>query len=532
MDRWHGMYMVSLIVLGLGCTTAPQLGVPIPIDTDDQLSLDTSSDTAGDEVGGSEEDPQGPECTRFILTRAGDIVCLDELLAAWLTTNPRDNDGDGIPNLNDDDIDGDGIPNGFDLDVDGDGLPNSTDDDIDDDGVSNAEDVDIDGDFLRNRWDPDMDADLLYNPRDPDADGDGLEKRIALPDPECGPVQLFNDPDECTGECGDDSNDDGAEDKCKDKGPDEADVDPDATGQNVAIEDMNAPETDQDDPTAREIALFGDGLETLFADDDEIIDDFMAADPDATPREIFDAVLRELEEAADAVEPEGEPGGGLLQPLSEEAEAVLQERRDAVVSLAELQDVAIAEAVDLTDRFSAALMNLRATLGSLVETTRAIDSSLPGTDLFSDAEMATAFTEIAVTSDLPDEDIAEAIAPTVQTAQVIGNEEVLESVWRIVVDQVDEYRDDDDVIVFSLPKVALAVERVAALLDQPTIEAVNDSIANVLAATAARDLRDPLAVVEKLEALSSTEPGFSVADGISENEAALGAEEVDNDNSN
>ncbi|MCG8404956.1 MAG: hypothetical protein MI923_07150 [Phycisphaerales bacterium] len=526
-----GLHAILLTLLSVGCATSPQIG-PMPIDPDDQTDLTASSESTDNEVDTNEQNDQEPDCTRFIITRSGNVVCLDELLAALLATNPRDNDGDGIPNLNDDDIDGDGIPNGFDLDVDGDGLPNSTDDDIDDDGVSNAEDVDIDGDFLRNRWDPDMDADLLYNPRDPDADGDGLEKRIALPNPDCGPVQLFNDPDECTGECGDDSNDDGAEDKCNDKGPNDEEVNLDATGQNVAIEDMNTPEADQDDPTAREIALFGDGLETLFADGDEIIEDFMAADPDATPREIFDAVLRELEEAADAVEPEGEPGGGLLQPLSEDAADVLQERRDAVVSLAELQDVAITEAVDLTGRFSAAVMNLRATLGNLVETTRAIDNSLPGKDLFSDAEMATAFTEIAVTSDLPDTNIAEAIAPTVQTAQVIGNEEVLESVWRIVVDQVDEYRDDDDGLVFSLPKVALAVEHLAALLDQPTIETVNDSIANVLAATAARDLRDPLAVVEKLEVLSGTEPGFSVADGISENEAALGAEEVDNDNSN
>ena len=525
-----GLYAILWTLLSVGCATSPQIG-PIPIDPDDQPDLAASSESPDNEVDANEQNDQEPDCTRFIITRSGDVVCLDELLAALLAVNPLDNDGDGIPNLNDDDIDGDGIPNGFDLDVDGDGLPNSTDDDIDDDGVPNAEDVDIDGDFLRNRWDPDMDADLLYNPRDPDADGDGLEKRITLPDPECGPVQLFNDPDECTGECGDDSNDDGAEDKCKDKGPDEAEGDPDAPGQNVAIDDVDAPVTDQDDPTAREIALFGDGLETLFDDGDEMIEEFRAADPDAAPREIFDAVLRELEESADAGDPEDGPGG-LLQPLSEEAEAVLQERRNAVVSLAELQDVAITEAVDLTDRFSAAVMNLSTTLGSLVETTRAIDDNLPGTDLFEDAEMATAFTEIAVTSDLPDEDIAEAIAPTVQTAQTIGNEEVLESVWRIVVDQVDEYRDDDDGIVFSLPKVALAVERVAALLDQPTIEAVNDSIANVLAATAARDLRDPLAVVEKLEALSATEPGFSVADGINENEASRGAEEVDNDNSN
>lgn len=64
-----------------------------------------------------------------------------------------DNDGDGIPNEEDDDMDGDGIIDEKDDDVDGDGTPNSEDDDMDGDGILNDEDSDIDGDGVINQLD-------------------------------------------------------------------------------------------------------------------------------------------------------------------------------------------------------------------------------------------------------------------------------------------------------------------------------------------------------------------------------------------
>lgn len=64
-----------------------------------------------------------------------------------------DNDGDGIPNEEDDDMDGDGIIDEKDDDVDGDGTVNEEDDDMDGDGVPNKEDTDIDGDGVINPLD-------------------------------------------------------------------------------------------------------------------------------------------------------------------------------------------------------------------------------------------------------------------------------------------------------------------------------------------------------------------------------------------
>ena len=198
-----------LLTLASGCNTAfnpaglPSGGIGQPPSAGNDLDAFADAANAADAL-------LTDDCPRYIERVDGSRICIDALIAILFADSPRDNDGDGIPNMNDDDIDGDGIPNGFDLDVDGDGLPNSTDDDVDDDGVPNEDDVDIDGDFLRNRWDPDMDGDLLYNGRDPDADGDGMLKFQELDRPDCGAADLFNDPEACGEGCNSDTDDAGS----------------------------------------------------------------------------------------------------------------------------------------------------------------------------------------------------------------------------------------------------------------------------------------------------------------------------------
>lgn len=547
------LVFAMVVSLGAGCATLPT-GIQMPAD-DSETGIEAPDVVPTVDQAASQPSPPGlDDCTRYVETSYGDWTCIDALLAIVFADNPRDNDGDGIPNINDDDIDGDGIPNGFDLDADGDGLPNSTDDDIDDDGVANEDDVDIDGDFLRNRWDPDMDGDLLYNPRDPDADGDGKLKFPELSGFDCGPVDLFYDPEACgmgcdpssggasssdgegAGQARDDDNNssDSKEDKCKDKGKTKIAGDPDETGQNITLYDLLLREraeaeaaAEAEEPREHELDRFDDELATLMADDPSTLEDLGDADPNATDAEVLDAAMEAVEAATDMADPEG--GGSLVATLPDEAEQEFFERQESIIRLAELPDVDLNDAADVTRRFAAAVRSLGAALNDLVETTIAIDVSYPDTEILSDGAMAVNFIDIADVADIPVVDVPQAIGPTARTTQRIGNQEVAESVWRIVVDQVSAYRNEDDSIAFSLVRVAQATERISGLLDEPTIDAVGESLGNVLAATDAFDLNDPLAVVDRLEALSDADPTFSVADGINADEAILAAEDVQAD---
>lgn len=114
---------------------------------------------------------------------------------------PRDSDGDGIPDDQDNDRDGDGVPDAIDAfpddpaesaDQDGDGIGDNADTDRDGDGVENGEDAfpddpaessDQDGDGIGDNADTDRDGDGIENdadlfPDDPtesaDQDGDGI----------------------------------------------------------------------------------------------------------------------------------------------------------------------------------------------------------------------------------------------------------------------------------------------------------------------------------------------------------------------
>jgi RNA polymerase sigma factor (sigma-70 family) len=142
---------------------------------------------------------------------------------------PGDRDGDGIPNAKDDDRDGDGFLNTLDAcpgkpgpmpgdgcpaagtpapttsapapkDLDGDGIPNREDEDLDGDGIPNREDKDRDGDGFLNKDDAcprkpgpgtedgcplsatgptgDRDGDGIPNAQDDDRDGDDFANML------------------------------------------------------------------------------------------------------------------------------------------------------------------------------------------------------------------------------------------------------------------------------------------------------------------------------------------------------------------
>ena len=115
---------------------------------------------------------------------------------------PRDTDGDGIPDDEDDDDDGDGIPDDEDPDDDGDGIPDEDDPDNDDDGdgIPNPDDDDDDGDGIPDTDDPDHPDHPDYpgpggdDPTEPDNDGDGIPDDED-PDDDNDGIPDIDDPD-------------------------------------------------------------------------------------------------------------------------------------------------------------------------------------------------------------------------------------------------------------------------------------------------------------------------------------------------
>ena len=98
-------------------------------------------------------------------------------------TQPRDTDGDGMPDYLDEDSDDDGIPDAIEgtVDTDGDGDGNWRDTDSDDDGYSDEDEgnVDTDNDGQADYVDTDSDNDGIPDSADNgDKDGDGIPDRI------------------------------------------------------------------------------------------------------------------------------------------------------------------------------------------------------------------------------------------------------------------------------------------------------------------------------------------------------------------
>ncbi len=542
-------YFVILIALISGCTAVPNLGELSRTTPDGLVAPNVDLEVTFDDR--QTEVTIDDRCTRYIETVDGNTICLEAFLAILFAENPRDNDGDGIPNISDEDIDGDGIPNGYDLDTDGDGVPNSVDDDIDDDGVPNEVDVDIDGDFLRNRWDIDMDGDLLFNPRDRDADGDGKLKPAPLVNSSCGPVELFNDPAACGApdDCDDDDEMDGAgsgtgaagaratevggtdaeEDDCADAGSNRR-ARPGSLGRNASMIDIiDAERVDTDDPMLDEITdsefdLLDFDLRSILSDSDTWLSDLEEIEPDATRSERADSVVGQLDAAID---PERDnTNDSLSDSLSESDLIAWRDRRMALEQLTVLPGIPLAEADDLTNRFAAAVRQLNASLLDLIDVTETVNASFAETAIREDGAMAVAFVETAEINAFDVAQVGPAIPATARTLASIGNQETAEAVWRITVEQAAVYRNEDDSFDFSLLSVARVVEKVATILDDPNLEAVGDASSALLAATSDNNLSDPLAVLDRLIERADSNPTISVADGISADEANAAAADV------
>ncbi|MCB9854714.1 MAG: hypothetical protein H6818_03430 [Phycisphaerales bacterium] len=498
-------------------------------------------DDLGESGVGDEE--ISSDCSRWITRADGRRVCIDVLIAILMQEHPEDNDGDGIPNISDDDIDGDGIPNGYDLDVDGDGIPNSYDDDIDGDGVPNEDDVDIDGDFLRNRWDPDMDGDLIYNPHDRDADGDG---KLKFPssgeddEPACGAADIFRDPDECDlDDCDDDSGSTksvGArsdpradttgsgnkEGKCADKGKKKGSGS--ENGQNMPMDEMvSDPTEDPEEPTTTELAMFGEEIEQLFADRD-VVEDLSDADPAATDKDVLDAAIESVEAAMEEDAPD--TSDALVEEMGDAAKAAYAARRRSIAALTGTAMQSLSVANDITRMLSAAEKQLDATLDELTDTIVEVDGHLPGADILEDGAIAAMLHEVSDEADLPSGGVSAAVGPAARLSLMIDGDDDIESVWRSVVDRTSEHVDDRGGVRFSLPNVALAAERITLVLEDPTVDSVDESLDHLLDATDESELDDPLEVLDAMLDIAESDPSFSLSDGISEAEAERGAIEA------
>jgi hypothetical protein len=180
-----------------------------------------------------------------------------------------DRDGDGVPDRLDPDDDGDGVLT-RDEDLDGDGDPSN--DDSDGDGIPDAQDFDDDGDGVLSR-DEDLDGD--GDPRNDDSDGDFLPDYLDSDDDGDGIPSSDEDTDGDGDPSDDDTDGDGV--------PDYLDDDSDGDGLLDGVEGSGDPDGDgvpsyaDDDSDGDSLS---DALEGLVDSDGDGIPDFLDDDDD------------------------------------------------------------------------------------------------------------------------------------------------------------------------------------------------------------------------------------------------------------
>ncbi|MCA9254731.1 MAG: hypothetical protein KDA33_03800 [Phycisphaerales bacterium] len=476
--------------------------------------------------GGDEGDG---DCRRWIDRADGQRICVDALIAIILADHPKDNDNDGIPNISDEDIDGDGIPNGYDLDVDGDGVPNGYDDDIDDDGVPNAVDVDIDGDFLRNRWDMDMDGDLILNPHDRDADADGALKYPEGPeddDPECGAADIFRNPDDCDlpgckkSSSGNASSGGSRESKCDDKGKNTGSGA--NAGQNMKVDDMaSGPAEDPEEPTSTERELASESAGILLEEEDDPVETLSDADPDAEDGDVLDALTDAVEAALE--EDDVDPTGAAVERIGPEGREAFAEQVRSIQALTGATSQGLAEASDMVRMLRAAESQLGASLPELTETVVRVHENAPRASVMEDAATAVSLHEISDAAGLPPRAVVESVEPLARVTFEIEGEDDMEPVWDRIVTRTREHVSGDGVALYSATAVVETAEAISIEVDDLTLELFDESLDNVLDATEAANLTQPLRVVYAMVDIEKTDPNFSIEDGISAAEAERGA---------
>ena len=254
---------------------------------------------------------------------------------------PLDTDGDGLLDLVDDDDDGDGIPtlDEGDGDFDGDGVPDHLDTDADDDGIGDAVEglVDTDGDGAADAYDTDSDDDGFSDALEgaDDLDGDGTPNYVDLdvdgdgtPDEVEGDgdvdedgVPNWLDPDDSDGPTADPDEDglSNAEEVDLGTDPYDADSDDDGLDDGIEVHETGTEPTDADtdgdglldgaeveagtDPLDPDTD--GDGL----ADGDEAGEGTDPLDPDSDDDGLDDGT--EVEVGADPLDSDTD-GDGLL----------------------------------------------------------------------------------------------------------------------------------------------------------------------------------------------------------------------------
>ncbi len=394
----------------------------------------------------------------------------EELLLGGEICNPFDGpdiDGDGIENGEDDDVDGDGIENGDDPDVDGDGLLNGEDDDVDGDGIANGDDSDVDGDFIRNRFDLDIDGDGSFNPFDNDIDGDGKED------------EWFDYGDE------DDEDEGGG--------------------------------TDED-----EFKAFQKQFEKLLEDVDDELEELQRkleeADPIATDDELLEAAANVIEHALADNPPKKKNGKldteAIRQAVKERTEVI--EKLDGVELFARLSKI-----TEVVDRLHDASKEHDTPLKDIVDATVALGEIEIAPDLSEVADTAEKLIAEAVAKDIPTNTVAESVGSVDKIADEVRDEESLTEVWSKVAGLIAGTRDEDGEGGLEPSSVIEAVERIASLIEDPTIDQLVDSSRNILKASQEKGLDDPGAVVDELEASDA-----DLSDGVSEEEADAAAESV------
>lgn len=491
----------------------------------DPAGWNPSDDTGGPwiPVPGDTSPVNEEGCSRHIQLIAGDWICVDDVIAAIQNAGLLDEDGDGIPNLNDSDIDGDGIPNSHDPDIDGDGLFNGIDDDVDADGVPNELDADVDGDFIRNRWDLDIDGDLVYNPYDRDADGDGFDD-----DDE---ARKDEDEVEDEGDDDDDMCDDDSESDCDSAMPD--------------VAGMNTPTISPTPPplppgpiptppplppgpsTAEEQAIDSQTATALGVDDDDVIslrNLFEQVDRDLEPEDYLDGFHRLLIDAMEDNPAAADEAPGRIAPAAPESVRLeVPQRFVAVVELAEVE-ADLPELIQSVDALTDAARELSTALANLVRTAVAYGTRDATPDATEATSIAIEIHEITEESEINHSDVAEIIPPSVTAKDVLNgpsddNNPV--PVFRLVAELSREFQDDSGNATFAPLRVAQMIERLALAAESPSIESLHESGQNILTAADGETTLDPLAMLDAF-----VDAGVDPTDGVSEDEAAAAASQV------
>ncbi len=138
------------------------------------LSLTREGMKADDNNDGVEDHPKEvtvDDGTLTVVVKANDPLDKDN---DGIPNIYEDDDGDGVPNHDDDDDDGDGIKDIDDNDHNNDGV---SDDDLDGDGIKNNDDVDDDNDGIKDKDDDDDDNDGIKDDKDDDDDNDGIKDK-------------------------------------------------------------------------------------------------------------------------------------------------------------------------------------------------------------------------------------------------------------------------------------------------------------------------------------------------------------------